>query len=102
MLLFTVKTRDLLVGFKKELKEIKILDSLMLDYDYTFYNDIRQKRIDSLIEKVIDKDTLLENILRYEFDMYIHEYNELKDYEKEVVLNEIDRIIDDAILELVE
>lgn len=95
MLIFTQKVDGMLKdNYRKQLKEIEKLDQLKLEFDYHFYNDIVIKRTETIINDIIDNELLLENVLIKELSMSIYEYNDLENYEKEVIHEEIYDILE--------
>ena len=95
MLIFTQKVDGMLKdNYRKQLKEIEKLDQLKLEFDYHFYNDIVIKKTEIIIFDIIDNELLLENVLRKELCMSIYEYNDLENYEKEVIHEEIYDILE--------
>lgn len=95
MLIFTRKVDGMLKdNYRKQLKEIEKLDQLKLEFDYHFYNDIVIKKTEIIIFDIIDNESLLENVLRKELCMSIYEYNDLENYEKEVIHEEIYDILE--------
>lgn len=95
MLIFTQKVDGMLKdNYRKQLKEIEKLDQLKLEFDYHFYNDIVMKRTETIINDIIDNELLLENVLIKELSMSIYEYNDLENYEKEVIHEEIYDILE--------
>lgn len=95
MLIFTQKVDKMIESnYRKQLKEIEKLDQLKLEFDYHFYNDIVIKRTETIINDIIDNELLLENVLIKELCMSIYEYNDLENYEKEVIHEEIYDILE--------
>lgn len=95
MLIFTQKVDGMLKdNYRKQLKEIEKLDQLKLEFDYHFYNDIVIKRTETIINDIIDNELLLENVLIKELCMSIYEYNDLENYEKGVIHEEIYDILE--------
>lgn len=95
MLIFTQKVDKMIESnYRKQLKEIEKLDQLKLEFDYHFYNDIIMKRTETIINDIIDNESLLENVLIKELCMSIYEYNDLENYEKEVIHEEIYDILE--------
>lgn len=95
MLIFTQKVDGMLKdNYRKQLKEIEKLDQLKLEFDYHFYNDIVIKKTEIIINDIIDNELLLENVLIKELCMSIYEYNDLENYEKEVIHEEIYDILE--------
>lgn len=87
--------------YEKELKEIKLLDDLMLDYDYEFYRQIKIERVENIYNEILSNYFQLGAILQTELSMNMVEYNDLEKYEKESVHEDILNIIDNVILEIV-
>lgn len=87
--------------YEKQLKEIKLLDDLMLDYDYEFYRQIKIERVENIYNEILSNYFQLGNILQTELSMNMVEYNDLVKYEKESVHEDILNIIDNVILEIV-
>lgn len=87
--------------YEKQLKEIKLLDDLMLDYDYEFYRQIKIERVENIYNEILSNYFQLGTILRVELSMNMVEYNDLEEYEKESVHEDILNIIDNVILEIV-
>lgn len=87
--------------YEKQLKEIKLLDDLMLDYDYEFYRQIKIERVENIYNEILSNYFQLGNILSTELSMNMVEYNDLVKYEKESVHEDILNIIDNVILEIV-
>ena len=95
MLIFTQKVDGMLKdNYRKQLKEIEKLDQLKLEFDYSFYNDIVREKTEIIIFDIIENKALLGNVLRKELCMSIYEYNELEDYEKEVIHEEVYDILE--------
>lgn len=95
MLIFTQKVDGMLKdNYRKQLKEIEKLDQLKLEFDYFFYDNIIMKRTETIINDIIDNELLLENVLIKELCMSIYEYNDLENYEKEVIHEEIYDILE--------
>ena len=88
--------------YEKQLKEIKLLDELMLDYDYEFYRQIKIERVENIYNEVLNNYFQLGTILKTELSMNMVEYNDLEQYEKEFIHEDILNIIDNIILEIVE
>lgn len=87
--------------YEKQLKEIKLLDDLMLDYDYEFYRNIKNERVENIYNEILSNYFQLGAILQTELSMNMVEYNDLEKYEKESVHEDIFNIIDNIILEIV-
>ena len=87
--------------YEKELQEIKLLDDLMLDYNYEFYRNIKNERVENIYNEILSNYFQLGSILRTELSMNMVEYNDLEKYEKESVHEDIFNIIDNVILEIV-
>lgn len=101
MLIFTQKVDEMIKNnYRKQLKEIEKLDQLKLEFDYFFYDGIIMKRTETIINDIIDNELLLENVLIKELCMSIYEYNDLENYEKEVIHEEIYDILEHEIEEL--
>ena len=95
MLIFTQKVDKMIENnYRKQLKEIEKLDQLKLEFDYYFYDNIIMKRTETIINDIIDNESLLENVLIKELCMSIYEYNDLDNYEKEVIHEEIYDILE--------
>ena len=95
MLIFTQKVDKMIENnYRKQLKEIEKLDQLKLEFDYFFYDNIIMKRTETIINDIIDNELLLENVLIKELCMSIYEYNDLDNYEKEVIHEEIYDILE--------
>lgn len=95
MLNFTQKVdRMIKDNYKKELREIEKLDQLKLEFDYCFYNDIVRERTEVIINDIIKNKLLLENVLQKELCMNMYEYNDLENYEKEVIHEEVYDILE--------
>lgn len=95
MLIFTQKVDKMIENnYRKQLKEIEKLDQLKLEFDYHFYNDIVIKKTEIIINDIIDNELFLENVLIKELCMSIYEYNDLENYEKEVIHEEIYDILE--------
>ena len=89
MLIFTQKVDGMIKdNYRKQLREIEKLDQLKLEFDYSFYNDIVREKTEIIINDIIENKLLLENVLRKELCMSIYEYNDLENYEKEVIHEE--------------
>lgn len=101
MLIFTQKVdRMIKDNYRKQLREIEKLDQLKLEFDYSFYNDIVREKTEIIINDIIENKLLLENVLRKELCMSIYEYNDLENYEKEVIHEEVYDILEDEIEKL--
>ena len=101
MLFFTQNVDGMIKdNYKKQLKEIEKLDKLKLEFDYSFYNDIVREKTEIIINDIIKNKLLLENVLREELCMSIYEYNDLENYEKEVIHEEVYDILEDEIEKL--
>lgn len=87
--------------YEKQLKEIKLLDDLMLDYDYEFYRNIKIERVENIYNEILSNYFQLGAILQTELSMNMVEYNDLEKYEKESVHEDILNTIDNVILEIV-
>ena len=87
--------------YEKQLKEIKLLDELMLDYDYEFYRQIKIERVENIYNEILSNFFQLGAILRTELSMNMVEYNDLEQYEKEFIHEDILNTIDNVILEIV-
>ena len=87
--------------YEKQLKEIKLLDDLMLDYDYEFYRNIKNQKVENIYNEISSNYFQLGAILQTELSMNMVEYNDLEKYEKESVHEDIFNIIDNVILEMV-
>lgn len=95
MLIFTQKVDKMIENnYRKQLKEIEKLEQLKLEFDYYFYDSIVMKRTETIINDIIDNELLLENVLIKELCMSIYEYNDLENYEKEVIHEEIYDILE--------
>ena len=88
--------------YEKELKEIKLLDELMLDYDYELYRQIKIERVENIYNEVLNNYFQLGTILKTELSMNMVEYNDLEQYEKEFIHEDILNTIDNIILEIIE
>lgn len=98
MLFFTQNIDGMIKdNYKKQLKEIEKLDQLKLEFDYSFYNDIVREKTEIIINDIIENKLLLGNVLRKELCMSMNEYNDLEDYEKEVIHEEVYDILEDEI-----
>ena len=98
MLIFTQKVDGMIKdNYRKQLREIEKLDQLKLEFDYSFYNDIVREKTEIIINDIIENKLLLENVLRKELCMSIYEYNDLENYEKEVIHEEVYDILEDEI-----
>lgn len=87
--------------YENQLKEIKLLDDLMLDYDYEFYRQIKIERVENIYIEILSNYFQLGAILQTELSMNMVEYNDLEKYEKESVHEDIFNIVDNVILEIV-
>ena len=95
MLVFTQKVdRMIKDNYRKQLREIEKLDQLKLEFDYSFYNDIVREKTEIIINDIIKNKLLLENVLQKELCMNIYEYNDLENYEKEVIHEEVYDILE--------
>ena len=95
MLFFTQNVDGMIKdNYRKHLREIEKLDQLKLEFDYSFYNDIVREKTEIIINDIIENKLLLENVLREELCMSIYEYNDLENYEKEVIHEEIYDILE--------
>ena len=95
MLVFTQKVdRMIKDNYRKQLREIEKLDQLKLEFDYSFYNDIVREKTEIIINDIIKNKLLLENVLQEELCMNIYEYNDLENYEKEVIHEEVYDILE--------
>lgn len=95
MLIFTQKVdRMIKDNYKKQLREIEKLDQLKLEFDYSFYNDIVREKTEIIINDIVKNKLLLENVLQEELCMNIYEYNDLENYEKEVIHEEVYDILE--------
>ena len=98
MLIFTQNVDGMIKdNYRKQLREIEKLDQLKLEFDYSFYNDIVREKTEIIINDIIENKLLLENVLRKELCMSIYEYNDLENYEKEVIHEEVYGILEDEI-----
>ena len=98
MLFFTQNVDGMIKdNYRKQLREIEKLDQLKLEFDYSFYNDIVREKTEIIINDIIENKLLLENVLRKELCMSIYEYNDLENYEKEVIHEEVYDILEDEI-----
>lgn len=101
MLFFTQNVDGMIKdNYRKQLREIEKLDQLKLEFDYSFYNDIVREKTEIIINDIIENKLLLENVLRKELCMSIYEYNDLENYEKEVIHEEVYDILEDEIEKL--
>ena len=101
MLIFTQKVdRMIKDNYRKQLREIEKLDQLKLEFDYSFYNDIVREKTEIIINDIIENKLLLKNVLQKELCMSIYEYNDLENYEKEVIHEEVYDILEDEIEKL--
>ena len=95
MLFFTQNVDGMIKdNYRKQLREIEKLDQLKLEFDYSFYNDIVREKTEIIINDIIKNKLLLENVLREELCMSIYEYNDLENYEKEVIHEEVYDILE--------
>ena len=95
MLVFTQKVdRMIKDNYRKQLREIEKLDQLKLEFDYSFYNDIVREKTEIIINDIIENKLLLKNVLQKELCMSIYEYNDLENYEKEVIHEEVYYILE--------
>ena len=95
MLIFTQKVDGMLKdNYRKQLREIEKLDQLKLEFDYSFYNDIVREKTEIIINDIIENKLLLKNVLQKELCMSIYEYNDLENYEKEVIHEEVYDILE--------
>ena len=102
MLIFTQSIEKMIKEkYEKQLKEIKLLDDLMLDYDYEFYRNIKIERVENIYNEILSNYFQLGAILQTELSMNMVEYNDLEKYEKESVHEDILNTIDNVILEIV-
>lgn len=87
--------------YVKELQELNLLDKLMLlDIDYTKYNDMISEKTEKLIEKMVSNKIHFSILLREIAVMETQEYNDLEDYEKEVINEEISEYLYDLIIDI--
>ena len=95
MLFFTQNVDGMIKdNYRKQLKEIEKLDQLKLEFDYSFYNDIVREKTEIIINDIIENKLLLKNVLQKELCMSIYEYNDLENYEKEVIHEEVYDILE--------
>ena len=95
MLFFTQNVDGMIKdNYRKQLREIEKLDQLKLEFDYSFYNDIVREKTEIIINDIIENKLLLKNVLQKELCMSIYEYNDLKNYEKEVIHEEVYDILE--------
>ena len=98
MLFFTQNVDGMIKdNYRKQLREIEKLDQLKLEFDYSFYNDIVREKTEIIINDIIENKLLLKNVLQKELCMSIYEYNDLENYEKEVIHEEVYDILEDEI-----
>ena len=101
MLFFTQNIDGMIKdNYRKQLREIEKLDQLKLEFDYSFYNDIVREKTEIIINDIIENKLLLKNVLQKELCMSIYEYNDLENYEKEVIHEEVYDILEDEIEKL--
>ena len=95
MLFFTQNVDGMIKdNYRKQLREIEKLDQLKLEFDYSFYNDIVREKTEIIINDIIENKLLLKNVLQKELCMSIYEYNDLENYEKEVIHEEVYDILE--------
>lgn len=87
--------------YVKELQELNLLDKLMLlDIDYSKYNDMISEKTEKLIEKIVSKKIDFSILLREIAVIETQEYNDFEDYEKEVINEEISEYLYDLIIDI--
>lgn len=103
--ILNTSTKKLLENkFKNELKELALLDKLkMLNVNDTYskYNVVMDEKIES-IYNIIDNNIYQKVVLLYNIDLSMNEYNELEDYEREFIDEEIYLHLDLEIKKMVE
>ena len=95
-MLFFTQNVDCMIkdNYRKQLREIEKLDQLKLEFDYSFYSDIVREKTEIIINDIIENKLLLKNVLQKELCMSIYEYNDLENYEKEVIHEEVYDILE--------
>lgn len=84
----------------KKMQELNLLDKLMiLDTDYSRYDSLIENKVSELIEELLNKPLLFEIALNEACNMPVVYYQELLDYEQEVIKEELERELHTAIID---